>query len=72
MAVLGPGLLLGVLVGVGLSGVVGITRPWMVLETRADTVSRLRSGESGGLCRFVGVSEETSELVAVTGDLVPF
>lgn len=32
------------LVGGGLSGLAGETRPWIVLETRADTVTRLRSG----------------------------
>lgn len=38
------GLVLGVvMVGVVLSGVVGDTRPWMVQETRAETVTRLRS-----------------------------
>lgn len=73
---LGPGLVTGVvLVGVSLSGVVGGTRPWIVLETRAETVTRLRSGEAGRFCGLVEVVElpkETTELVAVRGGFVPF
>lgn len=42
MTLSGTGLMLGVgPVGVSLSGVVGGTRPLMVLETRAETVTRL-------------------------------
>lgn len=71
-----PGLVLGVeLVGVSLSGVVGDIKPWMVLETRAETVTRLRSGETEQLCglpEVVELSEETSELVAVRRGFVPF
>lgn len=40
----GPGL-----VGGGLSGLAGETRPWTVLETRAETVTKLRSGDTGVL-----------------------
>lgn len=73
-ASLTPGLVLGaVLMGVCLSGVVGDTRPWMVLETSAETVTR--SGETEqpcGLAEAVELSEETSELVAVSCGFVPF
>lgn len=55
----------GMLVGVVLSGVVGDTRPWMVLETRAETVTRFRSLEAGG---FVVLSD----FAAVTCEFVPF
>lgn len=41
----------------------------MVLETRAETVTRLRSGETGRLC---GVVELSKELVAVRFVFVPF
>lgn len=57
------------LVGVSLSGVVGGTKPWMVLETRADTVTRLRSGEARRVC---GVVELSEELVRVRFVFVPF
>lgn len=40
----------------------------MVLETRAETVTR--SEEAGTLCGLVELSEETPELVA--GSFVPF
>lgn len=53
------------LVGLVLSGVVGDTRPWMVLETRAETVTRFRSLEAGG---FVVLSD----FAGVTCELVPF
>lgn len=62
------------LVGVSLSGEVGGTKPWMVLETRADTVTRLRSGETElfcGLAELMELSEER-ELVAVSCGFVPF
>lgn len=61
-------------VGVSLSGVVGDTKPWMVLETRAETVSRLRSGEGPQLWRLAEVVElsEERELVAIRCGLVPF
>lgn len=76
VTLLGPGLMLGVVpVGVSLSGVVGGTRPWMVLETRAETVTRLRSEEEGRFCGLVEVlklSEETTELVEVRCGFVPF
>ncbi len=56
VTLLRPGLVLGVvLVGVSLSGVVGEMKPWMVLETRAETVTRLRSGETGQLCGLAEV-----------------
>lgn len=67
-------LLRPVLVGVSLSGVAGDTRPWMVLETRAETVTRLRSGETEQLCGLaegVGLSDER-EFVAVRCGFVPF
>ena len=71
-----PGLVLGVVpVGVSLSGVVGDTRPWMVLEMRAETVTSLRSGEAGRFCGFaemVEFSEEAPELVGVRRRFVPF
>lgn len=41
---MGPGL-----EGGGLSGLAGETRPWIVLETRAETVTKLRSGDTGVL-----------------------
>lgn len=69
VTVLRRGLALGVvLVEVGLSGVVGEIKPWMVLETRAETVTRLESG----VVEPVEVSEETPELVAARCDFVPF
>lgn len=44
-----PGLVLGVvLVGLSLPRAAGDAKPWMVLETRAETVG-LRSGEAEGL-----------------------
>lgn len=76
VTLLGPGLVLGVvMVGANLSKVVGDTRPWMVLATRAETVSRLRSGEAGSVCRLAEVlelSKETLELVAARCGFVPF
>lgn len=62
------------LVGVRLSGVFGDTKPWMVLETRAETVTRLGSGEVEGLCGLAEVMElsEDTELVAVRCGFVPF
>lgn len=73
MTLLRPVLLLGVmLVRRGLSGAVGDTRPWMVLETRAETVTRLLSGEAERLCGLVEVSEGPLELVAVRCGSDPF
>lgn len=67
-----PGLVLGVLMlEVSLSRVAGDTRPWMVLETRAETV-RLRSGLVCRLAEALELSEETLELVAARCDFVPF
>lgn len=46
-----------------------------MLETRAETVARLRSGDEGRFCGQVEVVElpsETLELVAVQCDFVPF
>lgn len=43
----------------------------MVLEMRAETVTKLRSGETEQLCGWV-VSEERSGLVAVRCAFVPF
>lgn len=62
------------LVGVSLSGVVGETRPWMVLETRAETVTKLRSGDTEQLCGLAEVMElsEERELAAVRCGFVPF
>lgn len=62
------------LVGVNLSGVVGETRPWMVLETRAETVTKLRSGDTAQLCGLAEVMElsEDTELAAVRCGFVPF
>lgn len=60
--------------GVSLSGVVGKTRPGMVLETRADTVTRLGSGETEelwGLAEVLELSEQR-EWVAVRCGFVPF
>lgn len=73
VTLLRPGLVLGVvLLGVSLSGVVGDTRPWMVLETRAETVTRLMSGEAERLCGLVELSERPLELVAVRCGSDPF
>lgn len=73
VTLLGLALVLGVvLVGLSLSGVVGDTRPWMVLETRAETVTRLMSGEAERLCGPVEVSEGPLELVAVRCASDPF
>lgn len=73
VTLLRPGLVLGVvLVGVSLSGVVGDTRPWMVLDTRAETVTRLRSGEAERLCGLVELSELPAEMVVVRCGLDPF
>lgn len=62
------------LVGVNLSGVVGETRPWMVLETRAETVTKLRSGDTAQLCGLAEVMElsEDRQLAAVRCGFVPF
>lgn len=57
-----------------LSGVaVGETRPWMVLETRAETVTRLRSGGGAGLCAPADVTElsDEREPVVESGGLAP-
>lgn len=63
------GLTVGVmLVGVALSGVVGDTRPWMVLETSAETVTRFRSLEAAGFFGFVVLCDFAS----VACELVPF
>lgn len=74
VTLLNPGLVIGVLlVGVSLLGVVGDTKPWMVLETRAETVTRLRSGESlCGLAEVVELPEEILEMVAVRRGFAPF
>lgn len=75
-ASLNPGLALGVVLAwVCLSGVFGGTRPWMVLETRAETVTR--SGETEQLCglaepEVVELSVEALEMVAVRRGFVPF
>lgn len=64
-----------VLVGVSLSGVVGGIRPLMVLETRAETVTRFRSGDEGmfcGLAEVVELADETPEMVADWWGFVPF
>lgn len=75
VTLLKPGLVIGVvLVGERLFGVVGDTKPWMVLETRAETVTRLRSGETEshcGLAEVVELPEETLELVAVRRGFAP-
>lgn len=63
---MGPGLVRG-----GLSGPAGETRPWIVLETRAETVTKLRSGDTELLWEWAEASEER-ELVAVTHGFVPF
>lgn len=66
-----PGLVTGVvLVGLSLPGVVGDTKPRTVLETRAETVTRLRSGEAEA--EVVELPEETLELVAVRSGFAPF
>lgn len=71
VTLLRPGLVLGVeLLAVSLS--VGDTRPWMVLETRAETVTRLMSGEAERFCGSVEVSEGPLELVAVRCGSDPF
>lgn len=68
-----PGLVIGVvLVGLSLSGVVGDTRPCMVLETRAETVTRLRSGEAERLGGLGELSEVPAEMVVVGCGLDPF
>lgn len=73
VTLLRPVLVLGVmLVRRGLSGAVGDTRPWMVLETRAETVTRLLLGEAERLCGLVEVSEGPLELVAVRCGSDPF
>lgn len=68
-SLLGPGLV----VGVNLSGVVGGTRPWMVLETSAETVTRF--GDTEELWAFTEEQVELSELmelVAVSRGFAPF
>lgn len=69
VTLLGPGLM-----GLSLSEVGEDTRPWMVLETRAEIVTRLRSGETEQLCGLAGVVglSDKRELVAVRGGFVPF
>lgn len=60
--------------GLTLSGVaVGETRPWTVLETRAETVTRLRSGGGAELCAPADVTElsDEREPVAESGGLPP-
>lgn len=55
-------------------GLLGETRPWIVLETRAETVTLLWSGDAGwlwGLVELMELSEET-ESVAVRGGFVSF
>lgn len=55
------------LAGFRLPGVmVGETRPWIVLETRAETVTRLRSGGAAELCGPVDVTELSDEREPVT------
>lgn len=56
-------------------GFSGDTMPWTVLDTRAETVTRLRSAEMGRLCglaEVVELSGETSEMVTVRRGFVPF
>lgn len=62
------------LVGEGLFGVFGETRPWIVLETRAETVTLAWSGDTEWLCGLVELTElsEERELVAVRGGFVSF
>lgn len=46
-ALVASGALMGLgLVRGGLSGPAGETKPWIVLETRAETVTKLRSGDT--------------------------
>lgn len=70
VTLMGPGLVTGLpLFGVSLSGEIGNTKLSMVLETRAETVVRLGSGEVESLCGMVEEVElatETLELVAVS------
>lgn len=56
-------------------GFSGDTMPCTVLDTRAETVTRLRSAETGRLCGLADVVElsgETSEMVTVRRGFVPF
>lgn len=62
------------LTGLGLSGVVGETRPWIVLETRAETVTKLSSGGAAGLCGLADATEpsDETELAAERRGFAPF
>lgn len=62
------------LVGEGLLGVFGETSPWIVLETRAETVILKWSGDREWLCGLVELMElsEERELVAVRGGFDSF
>jgi len=51
-----------------LSGAPGNTEPWMVVETRAETVSRWRSGEA----EPTEISEDALESLALRCGFVPF
>lgn len=64
-----PGLLRLTLSGVA----VGETRPWIVLETRAETVTRLESGGGAELCAPEDATELSDEREPVTesGGLAP-
>lgn len=64
-----PGVVLGgVLAGVSLSGLVGDTRPWMVPETRAETVLRFWGGEAGLLWGLVEApGDEAGVVAAISG-----
>lgn len=55
--------------GAGFSGVDGDTRPWMVLETRAETVTR---SEEEGQFGLLALSEEAPELLAEDSGFIPF
>lgn len=60
--------------GLTLSGMaVGETRPWIVLETRAETVTRLRSGGGAELCAPADTTELSDEMEPVdeSGGLAP-
>lgn len=62
------------LAGFRLSGAaVGETRPWIVLETRAETVTRLRSGGAAELCGPADATElsDEREPVAESRGLAP-
>ncbi len=53
------------LVGLSLSGAAGETKPWMVLATRAETVTRFKSGEAEELCGLVEAVELSKDKVLV-------